>query len=199
MTRHRCDSRRHPPPNPAELRALWTRVYHRKWAGSREMFEKIGNAWVRRLKGLRGRQRRFLRVAQTWQTASCRSKTQRKNTSFHTSFDSPQTLTAPQRQTTRGETLLFCDAYRSKNFDPPQPHNGPRSPKNLENELLGSFFSFDDRVADGRKHSAKMERLEISKNMHFCNVLLFFVQEAHFGNTVSQTTCIFGPSTGCLI
>ena len=36
--------------NPAELRALLTRVYHRTWAGSREMFEKIGNAWVRRLK-----------------------------------------------------------------------------------------------------------------------------------------------------
>ena len=26
------------------------RVYHRTWAGSRDMFEKIGNAWVRRLK-----------------------------------------------------------------------------------------------------------------------------------------------------
>ena len=39
----------HPgPANPAELRALWTRVCHRTWAGSREMFEKIGNAWVRR-------------------------------------------------------------------------------------------------------------------------------------------------------
>ena len=69
----------HPAPaNPAELRALLTRVCHRTWAGSREMFEKIGNAWVRRLEGLRGRQRRFLRVAQTWQTASYRSKTQRK-------------------------------------------------------------------------------------------------------------------------
>ena len=41
----------HPAPaNPAELLALLTRVYHRTWAGSREMFEKIGNAWVRRLK-----------------------------------------------------------------------------------------------------------------------------------------------------
>ena len=41
----------HPPPaNPAELRALLTRVYHRTWAGSREMFEKIGSAWVLRLK-----------------------------------------------------------------------------------------------------------------------------------------------------
>ena len=33
----------HPAPaNPSELRALLTRVYHRTWAGSREMFEKIG-------------------------------------------------------------------------------------------------------------------------------------------------------------
>ena len=36
--------------NPAELRALLIRVYHRTWAGSREQFEKTGNAWVRRLK-----------------------------------------------------------------------------------------------------------------------------------------------------
>ena len=34
----------HPAPaNPAELRALYTRVYHRTRAGSREMFEKIGS------------------------------------------------------------------------------------------------------------------------------------------------------------
>ena len=36
--------------NPTELRALMTRVYRRTWAGSSEMFENIGNAWVRRLK-----------------------------------------------------------------------------------------------------------------------------------------------------
>ena len=41
----------HPAPaNPAKLWALLTRVYRRTWAGSRETFEKIGNAWVRRLK-----------------------------------------------------------------------------------------------------------------------------------------------------
>ena len=41
----------HPAPtSPAELRALLARVYHRTWAGSRGSFEKIGNAWVRRLK-----------------------------------------------------------------------------------------------------------------------------------------------------
>ena len=38
----------HPAPaNPSELRALLTRVYHRTWAGGREMFEKIGSAWGR--------------------------------------------------------------------------------------------------------------------------------------------------------
>ena len=36
--------------NPAELRALLIRVHHRTWAGSREQFEKTGNAWVRKLK-----------------------------------------------------------------------------------------------------------------------------------------------------
>ena len=36
--------------NPAELRALSTRVYHGTWTGGRWMFEKIGAAWVRTLK-----------------------------------------------------------------------------------------------------------------------------------------------------
>ena len=36
--------------SPAELRALLTRVYHTTWTGSRWMFEKMGNVWVRRLK-----------------------------------------------------------------------------------------------------------------------------------------------------
>ena len=47
----------------------------------------------------------FFRVTQTWQAASYRSKTQRKNTSFNTSFDtpwhSPPTQTTPQTHTTR--------------------------------------------------------------------------------------------------
>ena len=37
-------------PIPQNFLALLTRKYHRTWAGSREMFEKIGSAWVRRLK-----------------------------------------------------------------------------------------------------------------------------------------------------
>ena len=73
---------------------------------------------------------------------------------------STDTDTAPQTQTTRGKTLLFCHTSPYQNF-------GPRGPKNLEN---GPLF-FDDRAADGKKHSAKMRRLEISKkHTHFCDV-----------------------------
>ena len=132
----------------------------------REMFEKISNVWVR---SVRGRQRRFLREAQTWQTASYRSKTQRKNTSSTrhlTPWHSPQTPTAPQKQTTRGKTLLFFDASRTKNFDPPEPQNGPNSLINLENGPLGSFL--DDRAADGRQTQPKKEgSSKFRENAHF--------------------------------
>ena len=50
---------------------------------------------------------------------------------------STDTETAPQRQTPRGKTLLFCDPWL--------------------------IIFFDDRAADGRKHSAKMRELEIWK------------------------------------
>ena len=41
----------HPiPANPEELWALLTCVYHWTWTGSRWTFEKMGAAWVRRLK-----------------------------------------------------------------------------------------------------------------------------------------------------
>ena len=36
----------------------------------------------------------------------------------------------------------FVTHFCTKNFALPQPQNGPRSPKNLENEPLGSFFFF---------------------------------------------------------
>ena len=39
-----------PPANPAELRALLTRVFHRTWTGSCWMFENVGKAWVRKQK-----------------------------------------------------------------------------------------------------------------------------------------------------
>ena len=38
------------PADPAELRALLIHVYHRTWTGSRCMFDKMGQAWVRKLK-----------------------------------------------------------------------------------------------------------------------------------------------------
>ena len=53
-----------------------------------------------------------------------------------------------------------------------------RSPKNLENWPLASFF-FDDRAADGRKHSTKMRVLEISKKYEFWRSALFLWLEAN--------------------
>ena len=64
----------------------------------------------------------FFRVAQTWQTDSCRSKTQRKNTSsmrhltLHGTLQ--QTQTAPQTQTT--------PAF-PKWVPLPEPQTGPRA------------------------------------------------------------------------
>ena len=66
--------------------------------------------------------------------------------------------------------MLFCDASRTTNFDLPQPQNGPRSPKSLAKKKPSAHYFFGDLAADGRKHSAKMRELEISKNIHFCNV-----------------------------
>ena len=54
------------------------RVSHGTWTGSRWIFEKMGAAWVRRLKAWVAARGGFFREAQRWQTASCRSKTQRK-------------------------------------------------------------------------------------------------------------------------
>ena len=51
---------------------------------------------------------------------------------------------------------LFCDTSRIKNVGPPEPQNGPRGPKNLISSTLCFFVDFNDCVADGRKHSAKM-------------------------------------------
>ena len=48
---------------------ILTPVYHRTWAGSREMFDKIGNAWVRKLKACVAAKKRFLPAAQNHRTA----------------------------------------------------------------------------------------------------------------------------------
>ena len=55
------------------------RVCHRTWTGSRRTFEHVA-AWVRRPEACEAAKGWFFRVAQTRQTASCRLKTQRKNT-----------------------------------------------------------------------------------------------------------------------
>ena len=156
--------RQHPAlANPAELRALLPRVHHRTWAGSRETFQENRQCLGPQAEGLRGRLRRFLRVAQTWQTAPYHSKTQRKKTRHETRHltprHSPQTLTAPQHRQHVVKPCCSVTRHRSKNFGAPQPQNGQRSPKNLENGLLASFFY--DPSTDGRKHSAKMRLIEI--------------------------------------
>ena len=57
----------------------------------------------------------------------------------------------------------FVTHIPNRNFGLPEPQNGPGSHKNLENGAFGFFFGRDDRAADGRKHSAKMRVIEISK------------------------------------
>ena len=69
---------------------------------SREMFEKTSNAWVLRLKAFR--------CVPLIDTAQKKLHLTHHLTPWH----SPQTPTAPQRQTTRGKTLVFCDASRTK-------------------------------------------------------------------------------------
>ena len=100
----------------------------------------------------------------------CRSKTQRKNTSLTrhlTPWHSPQTPTAPQRQTTRGKTP------EPKNSSTMNLKVGQEVPKRLISSPLAHFFFFD-RAADGRKHRAQMRELEISKKKHFCEVHFSF-------------------------
>ena len=67
------------------------------------MFEKIGNAWVRRLKGLRCRQKGLLgTVILRLRIVPLKDTAQKHvaNTSFDSIWHSPQ-------RTTRGKTLLF--------------------------------------------------------------------------------------------
>ena len=118
-----------------------THVYHRTWAGSREMFETIGNAWLRRLKAWVAAQRRFLRVAQKHHTAQRHSAKTRHLTRHLTPWHSPQTPTAPHRQTTRG-------AIPNQKFRPPSTSKGAKkSQKTLKTISLAHFFFFDDRAA----------------------------------------------------
>ena len=51
-------------------------------------------------------------------TAPWRRATSGKNTSFDTPWHTPQTPTAPQRQTTRGKTCCFVTHIPNRNFDP---------------------------------------------------------------------------------
>ena len=58
---------------------------------------------------------------------------------------------------------------------------------------------FYDLAADGRKHRVKLREARNFEKYAFLQCALFPVQEAHVCGIVSQTTCIFGPSTRCFI
>ena len=85
-------------------------------------------------------------------------------------------FSAPQRQPTRGKTYCFVAHIPNRNFDSPQPQNGPRVP----NAQFPSFcvFSLEDTVQ-------KMREPKFPKNMNFC--------EMHFSSgekQISETRCI---------
>ena len=65
----------------------------------------------------------------------------RQSTRHLTRWHSPQTPTAPQRQTRRGKTLLFSDASRTKNFEPSLNLNmGQEVTKTLKTSPLAHVF-----------------------------------------------------------
>ena len=99
---------------------------------------------------------------------------------------SPQTPTAAQRQTTRGKTCCFVTHIPNRNFDPPQPQNGPR------------VFSFSSTTVPQmvEKKECKNEVAQnFEKKKHFFDV--------HFSlgeKQILETRCIkqhafFGRST----
>ena len=109
------------------------------------------------------------------------------------------TSTAPQRQTTRGKTCCFCDAYPEPKFRPPQPQNGRRGPKNLISIPLCFFVRFNDRAADGRKKSAKLRWIDILKNYAFCDVHFSSSEKQILETRCKKTTCILVDPLGVSI
>ena len=77
---------------------------------------------------------RIFRVAQTWQTVSCRSNRQRKTRhqhEFDTPWDSPQTQPTQQRQTTQPANpkwaLRVFKKFPGAQFRFQKTENGPRA------------------------------------------------------------------------
>ena len=102
----------------------------------------------------------------------CRSKTQRKNTSLTRHL----TLHRHRRHhRDRQHVLKPCHFVTHPEPKISRPLNlkmGQEVPKTLVLSPLAHFF-FDDRAADGRKHSANMRWLEISKKYAFLQCALF--------------------------
>ena len=135
----------HPAPvNPAELRALLICVCHRTWTGGRCMLEKMGNAWLRRLKACVAARGGFFLNSDHEISHRAAQRHSAKNTSLNTSFHTPwhaaQTLTAPQTQTTRGETLLFCHTSLHQKFRALNLKMGQEVPKTLKTGPLPHYF-----------------------------------------------------------
>ena len=143
----------------------------------------IHYVWVCKLKACVAAKGGFFRVAQTWQTASCHSKTQRTNLSFNTSFDHsmarPQAQTAPQTQT----TPTFPKRA------PPDPQEAPGSTLASQKSLHGPLGSelFFERPASGGKHSLKMKGAHFEK----CTFVMCTFPEAKskFVKHMLETTC----------
>ena len=119
--------------------------------------------------------------------------------SFHTPWHSPQTPTARRRQTTRGKTCCFVTHIPNRNFDPPSTSKWAKESQKLNFDLHVFSFSSTTVPQMVEKNSAKMRRIESLKNYAFSTCALFLKREARSCETVSQTTCILGRSTGCFI
>ena len=104
----------------------------------------------------------------------------RHSTRHLTPWHSPQTPTAPQRQTTRGENLLFCDASRTKHFDSPQPQNVPRKyQKTLKTGPGAHFFVFS--VPQMFENKRRLE--------HFENCIFAMCTFPSGEQQILETTC----------
>ena len=107
-----------------------------------------------------------------------------KNLSQRDRFD--DTLhrpTAPQRQTTRGKTCCFATHIPNRNFDLPQPQNGPRGPQKLDFDPP-VFFSFSSTTVPQMVENT-LQKPKKSKNYNFGDVHFSFGDKQ-----ILETRCV---------
>ena len=119
------------------------------------MFEKIGNAWVRRLKACVAVKGFFLNSGLEAFTSS-QTKTQRKNTSFNTSFATPWHAT--QTQTTHAFPKSPSQILKWAQ-GPIELSQNPRMPPSSPPPSWALFFF--ERPEKCRKHSLTMNGAEL--------------------------------------